>query len=112
MTLPAPVAIAPVDADAVTMASTFASTAVHFVTADAHPSVKPALLTGCLPAAIGKIGGFVDNPGPSKAASTSSGAPHARGEDDSHGKTSSSVSAVGHRVPAPSPPEDSERSEP
>jgi hypothetical protein len=42
------------------MASTFASTVVHVVTADAHPSAKPALLTGCLPAAIGKIGGFVD----------------------------------------------------
>ena len=40
------------------MASTFASTVVDVVTADAHPSAKPALLTGCLPAAIGKSAGW------------------------------------------------------
>jgi len=52
---------------AATIGSTFAATVVLVVSADANPSPKPALLTGCLSAGIGKTDGMLYDPGPSKA---------------------------------------------
>jgi hypothetical protein len=56
------------------MASTFATTVGHVVSADDQPPVMPAPLPGCLPTGIGKVRSGVDNPA-ANSRSPSSGAP-------------------------------------